>query len=382
MITFSKDIATDRLLYAYNNNVVRFASDNAQVPDYCTITGLGFTVRLYPTPSGDFRFDFKEYAMAVVNTKRFADDLQTNLINGDASSFTYDVTDGTFIEGIVSFEIYFPDETTESVTRNLKFLAGVVQLENYKKQEILAVEDIAILSPVASRTSNTVNLKYWEGYPFEFSFYTAEPSVPFALINTTNGLNYDFEAKGKITSLWLSDGRTNVTLEDFLPLVIGANRIVTTNEDVFPIFQLNIEKVDSECGVYVKWLNHLGRWNYWLLHKNSYRDLNSKYSEEIDNDFRNLNETTSPMLQTGKVTNELIKCNSGKLTAWERDIFIGILSSPKIMLFVGERFARASVESWIEVTLKTSTLRTYDARKKTYKYNVDFELPTRYAQRL
>lgn len=380
-INFTKDLPQDKLLMAFNNNVVRFGSDNPGAPQYCDIEGLGLNMRIWPDPNGNFYFNFEKYSAAIVNTNRFVDNLATDLVSGDSDTFTYDVTDGTYIDGDFTFTIVFDDDSTDVIARSVAFLAGVLQLEDFKRQEIPLDADYVMLSPVQRRSNNTTHLTFWEGYPFEFSFYTKNPADPFTLKNTTNGLDWEFQAKGSITSLVLSDGRTDVTIEDFLPLVTGVNQLRFIHDGVDQESTIFLTKADADCGVYIKWLNHLGRWNYFLLNKISFRDRSSKYLDEIDNDFSNLEDTFAPTVQTGKISSEVLKCNTGKLTSEQKRVLLGLLDSPKIYWFVGERYSRSSVNDWIEVSLKATTLKPEDG-KKSADYNIDFDLPTRYMQHL
>jgi hypothetical protein len=383
-IIFSKDISQNKLLTAYNNNVVRFSSNTTLTPLTAQITGLGIDVLLYPHPNKSFYFNFKDYITAEINTKNFADDLIYNLVSLDPNTFTYDVSDGCYLEGVITFKINFTNNTSESTTRNLSFIAGTEQLEDYKKNEILFQSNrIIVLSPVASRTNNTTYLKYWEGYPFEFSFYNRGfPTAAFTLKNNSTGLTYDFNSKSKVTSMFLSDGRTDVTLEDFLPLVIVQNDIQFSINGVDQNINLIIDKADSDCGLYVKFLNKYGRYNYWLLSKNNYRNRSSKYLAELENDFENLEDTTSPTIQIGKVGDETIKCATDKLNENEKLIFEGIIDSPKIYLFTGERYAKADLTDWIEVRLKTNSFTVNNPKKKRYQYFVEFDLPARITQTL
>jgi hypothetical protein len=378
-IVFSKDIPVNKLLMAYNNNVVRFSSDSALVPRTAQITGLGIDVVLYPHPGGTFYFNFKEYVAVEINTKNFADDLAYDLNSSDANTFTYDVADGCYLEGVVTFKINFTNDTNETATRNLHFITGVEQLENYKKNEILfATNHIIVLSPVAERTNNTTYLKYWEGYPFEFSFYNREyPVAAFTLKNNSNGLSYAFNSKSKVTSMFLSDGRTDVTLENFLPLVIGQNDIQFLVDDVNQNINLLIDKADSDCGIYIKFLNKYGRFNYWLLSKNHFRNRSSKYLGEIENDFENPEDTTSPTLQIGKVGDEALRGAAEKLNENEKLLFEELIDSPKIYYFTGERFAKADHTDWMEVRLKTNSFQTQAPGKKLYSYHIEFDLPAR-----
>lgn len=383
-IIFSKDIPVNKLLTAYNNNIVRFYSDSVLIPKTAQITGLGIDVVLYPHPNGTFYFNFKDDIASEINTKNFADDLAYDLNSLDANTFTYDVANGCYLEGVITFRINFTDTTSETITRNLSFIAGAEQLEDYKRNEILFQSNkVIVLSPVADRTNNTTHLKYWEGYPFEFSFYNREfPVSPFTLKNNANGLTYDFNSKSKVTSMFLSDGRTDVTLEDFLPLVIGQNDIQFLIGGINQNINLNIDKADSDCGVYIKFLNKYGRFNYWLLSKNYFRNRSSKYLAEIENDFNNLEDTTSPTIQTGKSGDENLRGVAKNLNENEKLIFEGIIDSPKIYVFTGERFSKADLTDWMEVRLKTSSFPIKSPNKKLYNYFVEFDLPARNTQTL
>lgn len=381
-IVFSKDIATNKLLAAYNNNIVRFSADSGLTALTAQITGLGIDTLLYPHPNGIFYFNFEEYITAEINTKNFADDLAYNLLGSDASTFTYDVSDGCYLEGTITFKINFTNATSETITRNLSFITAVNQLEDFKKNQILFTPNtISVLSPVINRTNNSTYLKYWEGYPFEFSFYNREyPVTPFSLKNNSNGLSYEFQSKGKVTSLFLSDGRTDVTLDNFLPLIIGNNDIHFFINGINQKINLAIEKVDSECGVYIKFLNRYGRFNYWLMSKNHFRNRSSKYLSEIENDFDNLEDTLSPTIQTGKTGDETIKCAAERLTENEKLILEGIIDSPKIYMFIGERFSKSEINDWMEVRLKTTSFPVKEPNKKLYSFYIELDLPARYTQ--
>ncbi|TDO68834.1 hypothetical protein EV143_11818 [Flavobacterium chryseum] len=381
-IVFSKDIATDKLLTAYNNHIVRFSSDSSLTPATAQIVGLGMDVLLYPHPNGTFYFNFIEYVTAEINTKNFADDIVYNLSDSDTNSFTYDVANGFYLEGTVTFRINFTDTSIEAASRDLKFYIGVDQIEDYKKNQILFVPNrIAILSPVQDRSNNSTYLKYWQGYPFEFTFYNPQGTTdPFILKNLSNGLQHEFQLKGKFTSLYLSDGRTDITIENFLPMMLGENNIQFYIGAINQNVNLIVDKQESDCGTYIKFLNKNGRFSYWLLSKFHFRTRTSKYGSELENDFESLEDTSSPTLQGGKTGDETIKCAAEKLTDREKIIFEGIIDSPKIYMFTGERFAKSNLSDWMEVRLKTSSFVITEPRKKLYSYIIELDLPARYMQ--
>jgi hypothetical protein len=383
-IVFSKDISTTKLLMAYNNHFVKFNSDSEKTPLNCTITGIGvLPIIIYPHPDGSFLFNLSEYVRADINTNNFADNLVTDLQSSDDTTFTYDVSDNSFLNPTVNIKITFTDESFETITRTLKFIAGVENLESYKKNEIIISEaNYLILSPVEDRTNNKTYLKYWEGYPFEFSFYTNYPADQFKLINTTNGLDYEFQAKGHVTSLFISDGRTDVTLEDFIPLAIGYNQLRIEHEETLQENLITIQKVDTECGIYLKFLNQYGRWNYWLMSNNHFRNRSSRSIGQLDNNFNNLEDTISPMIEMGKNSQDTIKCIYERMNANDKRILDGIIESPKIYMFTGERFSRANANDWVEVSLKTNSFVITKPSTELYTMQFEIELPERYTIQL
>ena len=379
-VVFDKDLDTTKLLFAYNNNIVRFKSDDlVKIPKTAQLIGLGIDVLLYPHPNGSFYFNFKEYVSALINTKNFIDDTPYDLDGLDDESFTYDVSNGCYLQGDIVFKINFTDDTFESTVKNLSFIAGAEQLEDYKKKEILfQANKLIVLSPVADRTNNTTYLKYWEGYPFEFSFYNRDfPTSAFKIKNNSNGLDYEFTSKGKVTSMFLADGRTDVTIEDFLPLTLGQNNCQFLIDDVNQNLNLIIDKADTDCGIYVKFLNKYGRFNYWLFSKNYFRNRSSKYLAELENDFEDLGDTISPTLQVGKISDGTIKCAALKIDENQKRILEGIIDSPKILMFTGDRFSKSDLTDWLEVRLKTTTFSVESPNKKIHSFYLELDLPAR-----
>ncbi len=382
MIQFIQDISEDKLLMAYNNNVVKFKSDIVDKTVLnCTINGLGIAATIYPNPLGMFYFNLKEYITAAINTQHFNDNVVPNLDDADTSTYTYDASDGCHLSGSIYFIINFSDETRDEATKTLNFLAGVEQLESFKKNEILSIENFVVLSPVADRTNNTVHLKYWPGYPFEFSFFSRDSEQPFQLINTSNLALEEFTRKGAVTSLCLSDGRTSVTIENVLPLVTGSNVLRFESEEVLQDQIIKLDKVETDCGIYVKWLNKYGRFNYWLFSKNYFRRRAVKNLNVINNDFENLENTISVNYLLGRESADTLRCAAEKLYDEEKIILEGILDSPKILLYTGERFSRAEANDWIEITMKNGSFDLKSPKIRRHSFVIDFELPDRYTQK-
>lgn len=435
MIVFTKDINAAKLRMAYNNDVIRFNSNIATPADFCDVTiAPATTVRLYPDPNGQFFFNFKPYASALINTKNFEDTLVPTLTAGSSRSFVYSAASSVFMQRKVTLAITLTDKTTDTAIYTLSWLAGVQQWDNAIDY---AVNDLLVLSPPDTAAADSYFIKYWQGYPFDVSFFTDQTSV--GLYNQTNLLSQQFAVTGYGDRLVFSDGRTDETLEDIVPLAEGFNklRLVHKRPRFTPILDVGItpwigrdiatignistlstattvssatmatnigatatfdtsalllytevskyitlHKVPHQCGVYLKWLNALGGYSYWLFENTYSIDRSTKQLGELDNDNANLEDTFGRTLQIGKESQDTLKIVAEMLTPQERTVVEGILDSPKIYLFTGKPFSRNNNRSWVEVTLKTTSARLKNPRQPLTTFTFDVELPTRFSQTL
>jgi hypothetical protein len=388
MIIFEKDISIFKLLLAYNNNNIVFHSDSALAIKNAAITGLGINALIYPGPNGKFRFPFKEWITSEINTNYFADDLQYNLNSLDPDSFIYDIADGCYLEGDVVIQINFLNGSNENVTKNLKFIAGCENLESFKKDEVLFSEnDIVILSPGVDRTNNEIILNYWEGYPFEFTIYNSLfPIQELNIKNKNTGISFNFILKGKVNSIFISDGDLDNTLENFVPLAIGYNSIELKFNDVIQPVNLNdviqpvnllVNKIQGECGYYLKFLNKYGRWSYWLFDSKAMRSRSVKYTGEVDSDFNNLEDTISPFRKLGNNSQDTLRLAVEGLEENEFTVLKDITESLKIFLFTGTAFSKGGYNDWVEVERISSSFTLIDNHHR-HNLSLDVQLPQRY----
>lgn len=376
MIQFTKGPSIDKLRDAYNNDILQFSSSIAGIPAKCEITGAGFpTVVLYPAPDNSFWVNLRPYIIALINTRRFEDRTLTNL----PTQYLYDFTDGSYKELALTIKIIFADASNDTSVYNFAWLSSVQQMEDYL---VLAKQDYYVLSPFKRDTANQFYVKYWTGYPMDVPFYFPSPHMWFK--NETTGIEEIFSISWLVTRLFISDGATDVTLGDYIPLLDGRNnfRIKTDALDSPKDKFLTLEKVDNTCGVYIKWLNQFGCYNYWLFEHTSIIERSTRYSDEVAFDNDNLGTAYARTLQTGKSSQDTLKAVATLLTDEENYLLSGIIDSPKIYLFTGKPFSRSTPENWIEVKLKTNQARTKNAHTSMNNYELEFELPARYTQML
>ncbi len=377
-ILFTTDIATDKLLLAYVNNVVYFKSDSLLVPKKATIT-IGTSVKtLYPHPNGSFYFNFKEWITSIMNVDNFKDDLVQDIAE---TGYIYDWTSKVFLNSDVIFAITLSDLSVQTATRNIKVLSGLLQLEDYKIKYPInsSLTHPVILSPYAKAGNNSCFLKHWEGYPFDITVYTGT-TTNLKVTNLTNLLDYTFSTTNKVNRLCLSDGNTTTTIEGVLPLIDGLNSLKLTSNTFN--YYATIEKINDTCkGHYLKWINELGGYNYWFFN-NGNKNRKVKDLGELENDTENFTDTISPSIQVGKTSNDTLTVSSDILSEDENILLSGIIDSPKIYLFTGQPFAKANFNDWIEVSLNSTDFRIMNAKNVQNKMNFTFELPQRNTRKL
>jgi len=382
MIVFLNDIRPEKLRMAFNNDIVRFYSNNSSVlPIYCDITAsLGFpAVRLYPDPNNHFFINFKPFVSALINTRNFEDLTQTDLDGTDPDTFLYNSTAGTFVNYNIVFTITFTDLTTDTAGHLMSWLAGVEQLGDYNAFNL---NDTYVLTPFRKATANQYYLKYWQGYPFDFSLYTNNGSI--TLKNQTTLVEQYFNLPGIVNRMFFSDGRVDESIEDAMPLSVGFNqlRLMLNDEPADGDKFLMVEKSAYKCGVYFKWLNKYGGYSYWLFEDTAAVDRSVKSIGELDRDNNNLDDTFTRAIQIGKESQDTIKVVAEQLNEDQQRLLLGIADSPKIYMFTGVPYSQSGYRNWVEVSLKTSSVRVRNYKQSLNNFALEFDLPERYTQTL
>jgi hypothetical protein len=371
MIVFEQDISTTSLLMAYNNNVVRFNSDTEdKVPLKALVAFNGVFATIYPQPNGMFYFNFLEWIKPLINQNNFVDTLNPDIDGSDYETLTYPFEG--FLNAITTFTITFTDDTTETITRNLSYISGVEQLESYKKNVSQTGNNIVAL-PLFPQTSDRYYAKYWEGFPFDITFIQKTP-IDLEIENTTNLLDYEFLERGNVTRLFFSDGRTDESINDFLPIALGRNLLSWLDKFIV------VDKEDVCDGAYFKWLNNYGGYSYWKFPNFYQRNQTLRAVGEVSKDFENLEDTFSQFSQLGTEAGNRILVNSDTLSDEQFNLLKTILTSPKIYYFIGEPFARASANDWVEVKVLTTSHRIRNFKNEPKSIVCEFELPDNYTQ--
>jgi len=357
-IQFTKDILEDKVLKAYNNNIVRFHSDNALVPKTAQIAGMGIDITLYPNPSGEFYFNFKDYVSSLINTKNFIDDTNyVNLNEIDIDHYVYDVSNGTYLTGIFTIAITLSDDSIETVNRNLHFISAVEQLDNRFEFDSTKLN---VLSPL------TDNIKRWVGYPFEVSFLVGMDIPDDTDIEFTgdDASPSSFTIPSRVFSLYFSDGFHEFATTYIRGFTFGLPSTLS---------RLNVIENCSD-GIYLKFLNKKGRYSYWMFNENK-NNIIPKSIGQVNNNINDISDTISQMINIGYVSLKS-KLIYDDISKDDMVLVQDIFESPKLYLFIGTPNTVSTYKDWIEVIIKEKSISISD------KYNhinvqIEIDLPTR-----
>lgn len=377
-ITFTTSIPTDKWLFSENNRIVEFSSNYSEPPLYCDITiGSLDAFRIYPLPSGTFWANLKSRISSLLN--QYADDLDLSTINpADIDTFVFDWS-RVYYNNYIEFVITFADAETEQTIVTPYIILGAEQIYNYKRGETVSGLDNIILSPFKNGNANRFHLRYWDGYPFDFGYTLSKgrTSQTQTIENLTNAITSpNILFPQTINRLFISDGDTNESLEDYLPLVEGYNELQLLGE-TRPIF-IDLWKMQSDCGVYLKWINEYGGYNYWLFNRYNQIDKNIRSLGEVNNDFENLENIVSQTNQLGKTSNDQWTIVADGLASDDINVLKGILTSPKVYLFTGERFTKNNFNDWVEVSIPATTTNIKQPKITANELRIRIELPQHY----
>ncbi|EKT4545830.1 hypothetical protein AAIP58_000093 [Flavobacterium psychrophilum] len=360
-ILFTKSLQEDKLLFAYNNNVIRFKSDSTLVVKNCMITIAGIEpIVLYPSPRGNFYYNFKELVLSLMNFDKFKDDLQYTVIFDDW-------TNKIFINANILIRINFTDSSSESVSMVRGFVSG---LQN--EYEYISNRNPFFLTPQKKVNDGKVSLKTWKGYPFDFAYFNGNNGIAYI----SNYVRNTSQTAFQITRCVTSDGASNnLSLNyntRFEDLQLGFDTPDFSMQSI-----LTLEKITPSCydGHYIKWINTFGGWNYWLFKKGK-ENLNTKGIGEINNDFDDLEDTLSKTENVGVTSQGMIYVQDD-FNSDDMLIITDLLESPKIYFFTGRPNTPNTFMNWKEVTIKEKSNKIKDAKSKFVNIYFEIELPKR-----
>lgn len=354
-IIFNKTIPADKLCLAYNNNILDFTTNSTKDILNCQVTINGTSIVLYPHPNKRFYLNLKQYITTFLNVDNFKDDLDVDVF----VETKYDWTDKIFLYTYIDIQINFTDLSNEIASIEAKWLSGYLQLNNRK---IIQNDELLFLGKN--------NFNFWQGYPLDFTIYNPiSTSIDFF---SNDGFVF-YNDTFLITRFIFSDA-LNIPyfyidgLNDFLAIEVKFDSVLKET--------LNIKRITPKCdnGFYIKWINSLGGYSYWLF-ENWDKNQLIKDLGEINNDYNNLEDTLSKSIQIGKTSQNRVNVNTDTINEQEQLLLSDLFDSPKIYWFIGTPNAVNNYNDWTEISLVTSSISLEKTKRNLNNITLTFELP-------
>lgn len=378
-ITFSQSLSESSVLNAFNNNIVKFTSDSVSPAVKAKITIGSVDVIITPDPLGDFTYNFKTFFKTLVNSNNFEDGI-VDQVYDDNLSPVYIYQDVNLYKSIsVTYEVTLESGSTESTSRTYNVVKSLLQLEDHRKGHIIASQPISLLLPFnhAPGANNTFHVTYFEGYPLDVALWSSN-AVQIEVRHQGTGLTTNFNTVKGVNRLFISNGSIDWSFDDVLPLHVGVNHIrirlvgFTAQE-----MNLYITKKQGLCGTYLKWLNQVGGWSYYLFNTH-FEDRKVKSLGSFNNSSKNISETVEDVVNLGSASEDEIEVFYSSATPEEKKMINTIFDSPKIYRFLPDPFQNAKESDWIAERIKNGTFETYNKNKTTYEDKFTIEKASRY----
>jgi hypothetical protein len=362
MINFQTDLISNNP--AYNDSIIRYSSTlTGMTKSDILIDNVIFSVYPYQNV---FSFNFKEIIKARINTNGFEDMILPDL----SSNFIYpDTTLQTTISPI--FSVY-NDVTGETTSKNYLFTKRVEQLPFYN-QKIKSNNDVIVCLPTTNNFDYQVS--FFEGYPFDFAIQGLKSGDTYHFVNSNSGLisNTYTAATSDVIRVFISDGANNTTFDNTLVLSSNLNQLELWVNGVQKA-NINLNKVESKCGIYFKWFNSFGAYSYWLFEPIYKESIKIKQMDEIAGKWENLQNLTSDTELLGKTSIKTLAIQSN-FNQNEKEYLIDILNSPKVVLFINQQpFIKQKQYDFIGVKATDGTFQ-FNNKGNMNQLKLSIELP-------
>lgn len=321
-ITFTKE--PSGIYPAYNDSYIEFSStltDNERAEITAFPTSVFTKVFLiYPDSSGKYLFNLKEIAKTILNEDGFED-------NNFFDDAYYKNISGLYLLQNITIEV-FNSSTSESASKEYEFFKSVKQVGE------------SVFSNPYQLLNNSINgidyyLTYFEGFPFHVDIQRValNDEIKVKSLNSSDETidMISTQASAFRLNIDRSNG-LNWTSSNFLPLITGLNNLEIYINDVFKT-NLYLKKRKICKGVYLKWFNLDGGYNYYLFHEYFTEEIKGKDIAVVSsNEFVNVGSLNSDVKSIGKVAERDFKI-SVKCDANEANVLRSLFSSPLVQLY-------------------------------------------------
>jgi hypothetical protein len=348
---------------AYNESYILFSTDYTVDNRAFILVDNEYPFSIYPNQNGEYLFNLKHIASALINTNKFRDNIDYN------SGWSYS-DDSLFLSLSVSITVY-GDSANESINKEYTFSKAVKQ-----------VGDINFSNPyqllLPSNDGLNYNLKYFEGFPLDVGFRYINNAELISIRNErTEGVTQNFIGTGSPFRLVIDTGLTNWNVANILkmpdllnPLKIRVGGVERTS--------LNIDKQEMRNGIYLKWFNSDGGYSYWLFNRFFKSDYKSGEIDRVGvNNFNNIyNQNQDKTAITGKELEKSLTLKA-QLSETEFNHVKSLISSPLVQMWSSQEPYQDG--EWLDVKVTNRGLSN-NSKQYIKQVEIDIEFPEQNTQ--
>lgn len=346
-IELLEGFATDALLNAFNDNVLRFKITGE---DKVYITANDeLPINLYASPIEEFYLNLKDFATALINQNKFEDEILPNI---EVDGYVY--PDPSLF---LAIDLRLTAEVYSSVLK-FYFLKSVAQIAGF--QEKLISKNYVLLDRAT----------YYEGYPFDIPVFSTK-NQQVILHNKTTSHKIALDFSQYMNRLFLSQGSENFTLDNILSMQTGVNRL---SLEFGPTDKIDVVvlKKESRCAPYFKFYRNGGGYGYIRFESEVGVRNSAQEGESIRMDFDGIQNTLRRSI-TEKETKVTMELQTESLELYEMENFKDFLGSPRVEMYVGDLFQKQTEKSWVGVNVSSRSLNTRRPKAVKLKENVTVE---------
>jgi hypothetical protein len=380
-VNILNDFDESKVYSCFQNLIVRFNSTNSGSVSHAKILNFENDITLQPIPGNNtFWIDLQKHIKNDLVTDNLIDGDSLAVDETDVETFILNKSNSFFFQKDIKFQVVFDDNSIDERIINLKAFKGVKNLFLFEND--IKTYDVA----------HPFQVIYWKGLPFTITVIGERDDfhINNSLddVDSTNSILIEPNQVGLKSAyrITIDDGRfalkpTPVTGNDLINSSITS--LYADTGQVNPPKIVEVHRITNYCfGKYFKWFNQKGGWSYFLFSENHQRLSESKNIGSLYNDFENYSENSSPILQIGKESTQIMTVVARKTTYLDRKILADIIDSPKIYLFTGQPNTQTTSKDWIEVELITDEFQHQKFNVKKWDIELEFKIPKHYTQKI
>jgi hypothetical protein len=367
-----------------------------KITDNAVVNPQTRELRFTPDASGMMRCEISGALRSLINLNFTIDSIDPNAIRTEETNLYtpfYFATKDNWIGSAESFITYYDPE-------DVKFaVAGAFQIGDpnngyYNKYFANDAGSAFYPESMPQWVTQFENPVHFVNFPFTLSFLgnsDLSPSEDFEIrykITKANGTFYsgvvsgiiftDFICLAKLNIFEaLSDAYTAGVMNDAKSILFRFGRVESIYFfDCLAPITINVKRpIEQSCNTfYVRWINTLGGWDYWLFEGKIYEGLKVENGNNYESYFDNISDISDFENVTFKNVTPVVQVGSSTLTKNESEGLKILTTSPKIYWYNEE------LSKWIGVRVEPGTFNIRSTKDDYFNVELTFVKPKYFNQ--